>query len=223
MDFVIFMKLKVVDFKQVLFATILLIGCGDKSVDSVSIDPFSDEAVDFSMIKENILKPHCLSCHSTYRDESQIGNFIVAGYPEQSKFYQEVVSGRMPQGGNPLGVDLVDMLRRYIENKPVVSKEDPKEDLEVDEPDASEPQEPRASYAYLSQALFQKSCTSCHFSSSVGRVALDEYTLVRDYAEDALFQIELEMMPPTTSSVTRVSPEILELFREWIQTGFPRE
>jgi mono/diheme cytochrome c family protein len=74
-------------------------------------------AVTNYQVREKILVPHCLSCHTkTLNDPERFARWVVPGSPEESKLYLSVKSGRMPKDKPPLTEREIEILKHYIEN-----------------------------------------------------------------------------------------------------------
>jgi hypothetical protein len=72
------------------------------------------EKIELSFVKEKILLPKCVACHSWISDDDKILSRIVPGDPEGSKLYQRTNDGSMPFGGPPLTNDEIALIYKYI-------------------------------------------------------------------------------------------------------------
>ncbi|MBY0517241.1 MAG: hypothetical protein K2P81_10045 [Bacteriovoracaceae bacterium] len=80
--------------------------------DPVVIDP--NEKVTFERISREILVPKCLECHKWVSSEARVLRKLVPGDPENSKIFQSVESGDMPEKGPPLSTGELELMRAYI-------------------------------------------------------------------------------------------------------------
>lgn len=78
--------------------------------------PTASEAVDFAMLKSEVLAPYCLDCHEDFGTAVGLSAYVVTGKPEQSSLLQRVLDGTMPPG-ETLSEDSVSWIRKYIESK----------------------------------------------------------------------------------------------------------
>ena len=81
-----------------------------------STDISTLEIVGFDDLKREVLIPHCIGCHKKMDTEEGINKYIVAGNPEQSKFFLVIENGSMPKKAKPLTTEYLEFVRRYIEN-----------------------------------------------------------------------------------------------------------
>lgn len=68
----------------------------------------------FLAFKKKILIPHCISCHKEYEFETGVLDYVAPRRPEESKLYQEVEMGRMPQEGELLTPEELEEVKKYI-------------------------------------------------------------------------------------------------------------
>ncbi len=107
-----------------VFALLTLVSCIEAGSDEGGtfkvIDPITvgeNDPVTFAMLKQSILEPMCLRCHSWVSDEAKVDTRIVPGNPDGSSLFRIVESGSMPVGGPALTLDQLDIVRRYIADK----------------------------------------------------------------------------------------------------------
>lgn len=177
------------------------------------------EKTSFQNLKSLILDPYgCVRCHGEMASESGVRKYLVPGNPDGSDIYQRVKSGNMPQEGAKVPDGKVDYLRRYIlelaTTAPIVNTE-PEKPVEPEVPVLE------ATYKSMNHYLYKESCFPCH--STGGRaVPLDTYDALKKNAADVIFQIELGEMPPARAKKPVPTAQVMKLFQEWIDNGFPQ-
>lgn len=72
--------------------------------------------VDFNTLRNEILIPHCLSCHKRMDNEENITKWINLKSPLESRLLQAVVEGKMPKKADPLSINEQNIIRRYLNN-----------------------------------------------------------------------------------------------------------
>lgn len=168
--------------------------------------------VDFTVLKELVLKDNCLGCHAGFGEEAGLAPFVVPGMPGQSKLFLEVESGRMPKDAARLPEEGIRLVRDYIEGL--------KQSIPLP------PLEP--TYASLSVHLFAVRCTKCHAARPPGepppsrRKPMVSYEQVVALGDDIEFRmVEKGDMPPKNRAPA-VSDELKALFLEWRARGMPK-
>lgn len=178
------------------------------------ISPLNQGQVDFTVVKNLILTPFCVQCHTWANAEEKVLQRVVAGNPAASNLYLQVESGRMPQGLPRLSTNLLLVLQKYIEG--IASIPPP---LPI-----------TATYTSLKANLLEKSCLSCHNTLEATRRRIPDFeskTQVITSADDILYTMttgrELDdiPMPPTNSNAPIPTLEIINAFKNWIAAGFP--
>lgn len=156
-----------------ILSLVVLGSCGPKT-SSVQYDDgtslgLNAEEVTYSQIKSDILKPHCLSCHSDVSTETGLKKWITAGDPDHSKFFTEVENGSMPQNASPLSTKDLQMIRIYIENMKTSSTTPSPTPTPTPTPS---PTTNRISYTEVkTRILTPYGCTSCHSVGTEAKLA----------------------------------------------------
>ena len=105
------------NFSSLLFFfLILLASCGKKSALQFTDSSLqlSESDASFVALKNKILVPKCLSCHSESDTVRGISSWVVAGNPEASSLYTQTKNGSMPMNRAQLtGVEL-EMIHDFI-------------------------------------------------------------------------------------------------------------
>ena len=70
--------------------------------------------VDFGLLKDRVLTPYCISCHSEFGSEDGVKPYVKAGDPGGSLLYTDPAQGAMPPGGPALADTVTDVIREYI-------------------------------------------------------------------------------------------------------------
>lgn len=114
------------NMKKIVFILALLgpffIGCAknmgtDENLQYTDISEIIKKGnVNFDTVNTYVIEPHCIRCHEEWTSESSIREYIVAGNPEKSEFYEEIDEGGMPEGAPELNTQLKDLVYEYILN-----------------------------------------------------------------------------------------------------------
>jgi hypothetical protein len=164
---------------------------------SFSLDP--NQQVTFAEIKSTILKPHCLSCHSSIGTESNLKNWITPGSPERSLLFTSIENGSMPKNQSPLDTKSLELIRNYINQMGTTN---------VPIPGAA-----GITYAQIKTAVLSPyRCLNCH---SVGtEVQLAKWINTSNPSRSTFYTYILSgSMPPSGSSP---SAEIEALVLEYV-------
>lgn len=81
------------------------------------------ETVDFDTLKNEILAPHCLTCHKRMDNEESIMRWVNVSEPMKSRLLGVVIEGKMPKNGTPLTSREQNIIKKYLNN--FLSKENP--------------------------------------------------------------------------------------------------
>lgn len=153
-----------------LLITIFSYGCsknlGTNEKDQFRrIESFSgDEKVTFDLLKQQVMEPHCLRCHSWVTNEEKVKRYIEAGEPENSELYQLINSGEMPKDSAELPKKLKMLVFDYINSLaaplPRPSQPEPK-------PEVPSGNIPGLSYNVelledIKEKIFVPNCIDCH-------------------------------------------------------------
>jgi hypothetical protein len=124
-------------------------------------------------VQSELVNKHCLSCHAAGTKDYDTGetdldltdlkvfisaenNIVIPKNPAGSLFYTEIASGDMPEHGDPISVDSVDVVKTWIESLPLLTPPS----AEVD----SKPEETIVVTASLEsiQNWVNHECVKCH-------------------------------------------------------------
>jgi len=72
--------------------------------------------VDFETLKNEILVPHCLSCHKRMDNEESLKRWINTEAPMKSRLLQAVLEGKMPKNAAPLTKNDQNIIIQYLNN-----------------------------------------------------------------------------------------------------------
>lgn len=215
--------------KMILISIIfILTSCGNYSEQKgVLEDTFNrnlDAPLDFKAISDNIIKPHCLSCHQQYSSYEGVKNEI-------SNILNAVESNRMPKNAAPLSRGKKELLAAWAAAGAPQGAGTP--------PPANE--ELEATWVSLSSKVFFPKCLVCHnpqgqakFLDLSTRQAFFEQR-DREFGGEKLLNFEqpeesylisvindpFEPMPPVWSNIEQLKPEEVEVIIEWIEKGLP--
>jgi mono/diheme cytochrome c family protein len=203
-----------------IFIFLLMAACkvqtGTDESSRFQVFNYANSKVDFAAIRDNVLKPQCMQCHSWSTNETEVIKRIVPGDPSTSALYKIVLSGQMPAGKPRLTDQSLGMLEQYI--------------LHVNSNQAIKPIPLAATYASLKVHLFEKSCTRCHNPDvrikHTKRPLLTSKEAIIARFDDILYSMtdawnmNDNEMPPATSDVPRVSEEVINMLIKWKDAGF---
>ncbi len=202
------------------FMVLAVVGCkvetGTDESSRFKVINYSMDQVNFTLVRDQVLKPQCMQCHSWAGNEAEVLKRIVPGDPTNSELYKLVQSGQMPASSPRLTDQSMNLIRQYIMK------------LSGIQPQKPVPLEPK--YSSLKANLFEKSCTRCHNPDVQAKhpdrpLLTDKESIINRYDDivysmtDAWDTYDNEM-PPTKSNIPRVSPEVLEMFKKWKEAGF---
>jgi len=209
-----------------LLSGILFLGCGNYHEVKA---PFSDQGssadsgksalpsgIDFQMIKERVLAPRCISCHTGKHRAYENYQVVKAVASEMlNRMESSNPSQRMPKNAAPLADSEIRLFKAWIENgSPEFFEEEKKEQEEDSKDSISE----LISFAKLkSEILAPYKCTSCHTHfNNYGAVKKDLGKIVSLVTSKGMpFPVRPNL--PTTP----VSPEKIELLLKWVNQGAP--
>jgi hypothetical protein len=174
------------------------------------------DQVNFSVLKDNVLKPQCMQCHSWASSETEVLKRIVPGDPDNSELYNLVKTGQMPASSPRLTDQSLNLVKLYIIKMSGVQTQKPV------------PLEPK--YSSLKVNLFEKSCVRCHNPDVQVQhpdrpVFTDKQSIIARY-DDILYSMtdawdmDDNEMPPVKSKIPRVSTAVIEMLKQWKDSGF---
>jgi hypothetical protein len=177
---------------------------------------YSMDQVNYTVLRDNVLKPQCMQCHSWVNSETEVIKRIVPGDPANSELYKVVLSGQMPASSPRLTSQSLTIVKYYI--------------LKVDGSQAQKPVPLNATYSSLKVNLFEKSCIRCHNPDVLAKhpkrpifttkaAIIDRYDDILYSMTDAWITNDNEM-PPTTSDVPRASEAVVDMLKKWKDSGF---
>lgn len=207
-----------------------IVGCGnffrDKSPAGPDLISSTKASVDFAEVKNRVLTPHCLTCHSNYANFVSVKSSATA-------ILSAVEQDRMPKNAPPLPEDLKNLLRTWVAEganeflDSALGETMPEEEVSGLVP----------TWSSLSVRIFEPKCLVCHspggqapwvdFSS---RAAMAK-TLIKHInfknPEESNLIVRLtdpeEPMPPPPpqSNITQLTLEEVQVVIEWINAGLP--
>ena len=183
--------------------------------------------VDFAEIKEKILGPYCIACHSNYANYVSVKN-NVAG------LLNSVEQNRMPKNSQPLSEELKNLLRIWVAegaNETLTAENSPdptvEEDLSVLRP----------TWESLSLHVFEPKCLACHNPtgqakwidlsnrSSMAKTLIKHIDFKNPEESELVLRLRdpEEPMPPLPpqSTLPQLTEEEILIVIEWIQLGLP--
>jgi hypothetical protein len=209
--------------KNIIFPLIILmltackIETGTDESSRFRVFNYPIEQVNFNLLRDNVLKPQCLQCHTWVNSESEVLKRITPGEPTNSILYQVLQSGQMPQSAPRLSDQSLFLVKQFI--------------LKTSAADAPTPTPLAPTYTSLKVNLFEKSCLSCHNPDvqikhpkrpifTTKDAIINRYDDILYAMTDAWITNDNEM-PPSTSVVPRVKEEVINAFKLWQEAGFP--
>ena len=177
---------------------------------------YSIDQVNYTVLRDNVLVPQCMHCHTWVNSEAEVIKRIVPGDPASSEIYKLVVSGQMPASSPRLTDQSLTLVKYYI--------------LKMSGVQPQRPTPLAATYSSLKVNLFEKSCIRCHNPDIVLKhPKRPDYTtkaaIVARY-DDILYSMtdawitNDNEMPPADSGVPRVSEEVIDMLKKWKDSGF---
>lgn len=174
------------------------------------------DQVSYSVLRDNVLKPQCMQCHSWVNSEAEIIKRIIPGDPLNSELYKSVQTGQMPVSAPRLTDQSLNLVKQYI--------------LKVSGSQAPKPVPLAATYSSLKVNLFEKSCIRCHNPDILAKhpkrsVFTTKDAIVLAY-DDILYSVtdawitNDSEMPPAVSGVPRISEEVVDMLKKWKDSGF---
>jgi hypothetical protein len=103
-----------------LIAALALTACESRGTDEAArfaappAPLAADTQVDFALLKDRVLTPYCIACHSEFQSEDGVKPYVKAGDPGGSLLYTDAAQGIMPPGGPALADSVTDIIREYI-------------------------------------------------------------------------------------------------------------
>ncbi len=210
----------------VILILILFVGCGnysqvkapfsnqEASADSGKSVPSS--SIDFQMIKDKILAPKCISCHTGKHLAYENYQVVKAVATEMiSRIESSNPSQRMPQNSAPLAESDIELLKNWVENgAPEFVDEEKKEE----EDNSKDPEASLISFAKVkAEILAPYKCTSCH-------THFNNYWAVKKDLGKIVSLVISKAMPfpvrPNQPTIP-VSPEKIDLLLKWVNQGAP--
>jgi uncharacterized membrane protein len=218
----------------ILMIMLSLASCGNYSEDApftVRDIQLSEVNLDFATIKNEILTPHCISCHSQYNSYNGVRREI-------SKIAATVSSNRMPKNAPALPSGLKSLLNAWIDaGAPQFPGQGPV---------GPEPVKLTADWKSISENIIAPKCMVCHnpqgqakfldlttrqgiFDSRNRTFADDQKLIDFETPENsylvAVLQDEFEPMPPPPpfSNFGKLNAEEIAIITKWIQLGLPQE
>lgn len=109
----------------ILIATILVVGCGRSSDDVPQINTGTKVLPTYASINEAIFQKSCIKCHDEHHGHGGYAGIsfnsyenaikaITKGYPEQSRLYVALKSGKMPLSGTKPSDDQIQAVYDWI-------------------------------------------------------------------------------------------------------------
>jgi mono/diheme cytochrome c family protein len=177
---------------------------------------FANSQVDFTVLRDNVLVPQCLQCHSWSSNEAAVNKRIIPGNPDSSDLYKIVKSGQMPSGKPRLTDQSLKLVEQYI--------------LHLQGTKAEAPIALAPTYASLKVNLFEKSCIKCHDTDVLAkhpkRPLLSSKEVIIARYDDILYSMtdawnmNDNEMPPEKSNVPHITEEVIAMFIKWKELGF---
>ncbi len=208
--------------KKLLFSIMILsfVACkmetGTDESSRFQVFNYADTQVSFAVIRDRVLRPQCLQCHSWSIDETEVNKRILPGNPEGSELYRMVKNGQMPSGSPRLSDQSLKLVEQYI--------------VHLSKSKVEAPIPLSATYSSLKVNLFEKSCIRCHnpdvLAKHPKRPLLTSKKAIIDRYDDILYSVtdawtmNDNEMPPASSDVPRVSEEVVKMLKEWKDSGF---
>lgn len=222
--------------KLFIYCTIIftLLGCGNFFREKVGPSPsvanqgesVGKGTIDFAEVRQKILDPHCVQCHSNYVNYASVKNSI-------SNILASVEQNRMPKNAPPLSEDLKDLLRQWV-------AEGANESLDEESlapPAEEDPKLLKPNWESLNLNIFESKCLVCHrpggqapwidFSNraAMAKTLLKHIDFKNPEQSNLIIRLRdtEEPMPPLPpqSTIPQLTEEEVLVVIEWIKAGVP--
>jgi uncharacterized membrane protein len=206
----------------------------NKESNSFEKATFSEELlenVSYSEVKNKVFTPKCIFCHGNS------GGVNLENYADTKSHIDAIAQStlkekRMPQSGSePLSSEEYNLLAAWIKaggpEYPLNGKK------EEETPTPPEIEVLRPEFSSIKKLIIDKKCTLCHKAGgSASRIPLDTVEAMIDSPLEIVIpgnpdesglvltldrKNAINPMPPIYSGISEVSPEELEIVKEWIQ------
>ena len=100
-----------------LFVALMPTACGyHEAKGNPSVPLTGSKFETFLEIETAIIQPHCAACHDTFEplNYQAVMQYVVAGDPKASVFWEVLDTGRMPKRRAKLSQDLIDGVAAWI-------------------------------------------------------------------------------------------------------------
>ncbi len=177
----------------------------------------------FDEIKEKIINPHCLICHSNYSNYQTVKFHLPA-------IINSVASKRMPLNAPPLPEDLLDLLEAWLDEGAPLEKNEPDESQDIIQP-------LNPTWDSLSLYVFEPKCFVCHnpkgeapwvdFSnrSTMIKTLIEHINFSQPENSNLIHRLKdsEEPMPPLPpfSNLPQLTEDEINVVVEWINRGLP--
>ncbi len=224
-----------------LLLLLLFVSCGNYTELKEEIPSFSpggtpgqsaeveeSEIISFAEVKSKVIDSACLQCHPGYSDYDTVKGEI-------RNILSQVSTNRMPKNAAPLSDELKTLLRTWFaQGTPLEAT--PNQDGGNKPPTDVQEEELIATWDSVSKKVIFPKCVTCHnpggqagFLDLSSRQAFfdnREFLLNNFQNPEQSYLIEVitdpeEPMPPLWSSFPQVTPEEVEVLKEWIIKGLP--
>lgn len=169
--------------------------------------------VNFSTLRKLVLNSNCISCHSGYKNYSEVE-------ANAEKILASVESGRMPKNAPSLGEEEIDFIRRWIE---------------AGKPEGESESKPSSEGEKIFAEILGPKCVQCHNPNGEARfldlssrqVIWEKRSEILNFdAPEKSYLVEVitdpvEPMPPPYSKLERLTPEEVKRITDWISRGLP--
>lgn len=238
------MGLKTIFSAATLITAVLLAGCSLRKSNpldlthphDIEVPALSAEQITFKVVESQVLKDHCVSCHS--EKSGNKGGVNLETYENVLKDVQsiraEVLSKSMPpsrfenlklsEAQIKLVIDWIDNGAKEndtdqgaIDQPPVIVTPPPTTTPPVVNPPVTED----VVFADILEKIFKPNCVKCHSDATRNRgdVNLETYANVISALSDIKSDVETDQMPPKPPRGTPLTDEQKKMLFDWIEKG----
>lgn len=211
---------------------LLFSGCSykiDKTADTAGQGIQDATAIDFKMVRDEILAPKCLSCHAS--DTNNRSGLVLETYlqvqAELSAIQDSVTTDFMPLNRAPLTTAQKNLLSSWIQaGAPEIVDANPKPQPPAELPPVEPPPPikppapvgPARDWASVNTLVIEPSCVGCHSApANRGGVNLESYQNV--FAN--IVEVESTIRDGSMPRRNKLTPLQKELILDWISLGSP--
>ncbi len=189
-------------------------------------------SIGFADIRDQILAPNCLACHSSYGTYEGFN-------PVKEAAMGAISSGRMPKNSAPLSNELKTLMRSWLAaGAPNIPTQSPDgssgaSDTDNGNQDPPLPDSLEARWASIEKHILIPKCLQCHGAGSFLPLAsrqdffdqrdelLNDFQDVEESKLIRRLESNSNPMPPSWSGLEKLTTEEINIVIQWVEQGLP--